>query len=98
MYIVRDIFQLKFGHYRDVKALLDEAVSKNMFQETNSMRVLTDFTGDAYRLVLEQGFASLAEYEKTLTGEVSKSEWPQWYGRFKEHCESSHREIMRQVI
>ena len=33
MFIVRDIFHLKFGHYKDAKALFDEAKSKNMFPE-----------------------------------------------------------------
>jgi len=41
MYIVRDIFHLKFGHYREAKALMparagtdgDEAKAKNMFPE-----------------------------------------------------------------
>jgi len=30
MYIVRDIFQLKFGHFRPAKALLEEALKKDM--------------------------------------------------------------------
>ncbi len=97
MYIVRDIFQLKFGHYRDVKALMDEAASKKMFAEHPTNRVLTDFTGDAYRLILEQGFGSLEEYEKTIATEMGKAEWANWYMRFKEHVVSSHREILRQV-
>lgn len=97
MYIVRDIFQLKFGHYRDVKVLLDEAASKKMFAENPGNRVLTDFTGDAYRLILEQGFKSLEEYEKTLASDMGRPEWGSWYMRFKEHVERSHREILRQV-
>ncbi len=28
MYIIRDIFQLKFGHYRDAKKLLDDALKE----------------------------------------------------------------------
>jgi hypothetical protein len=98
MYIVRDIFQLKFGHYRDVKALLDEAMSKGMFSPDRRPRALSDFTGDAYRLVLEQGFETLADFEKTLSGDFQKEEWQQWYVRFKEHVVSSSREIMKQVM
>jgi hypothetical protein len=40
MYIICDIFQLKFGHYR-------------------LTRVLTDFTGDSYRLIFEEGYNTL---------------------------------------
>lgn len=30
MYIVRDIFNLKYGHFRPVKALMEEARKNNM--------------------------------------------------------------------
>ena len=98
MYIVRDIFQLKFAHYRDVKILLDEATKTNLFADMNHPRGLTDFTGDAYRFVLEQSFPSLAEYEQKLTGHMATDDFQKWYMRFKEHVESSHREIMKQVM
>ncbi|MGZ5245123.1 MAG: hypothetical protein ACXWDO_00425 [Bacteroidia bacterium] len=98
MYVVRDIFQLKFGHYRDAKALIDEAVEKNMMPEAKFSRVLSDFTGDAYRLIFEEGFDSLADYEKNLTGGMATEDWQKWYGRFKEHVVSSHREILKQVL
>jgi hypothetical protein len=97
MYIVRDIFQLKFGHYKDVKALMDEARKSNMFPEQKAARMLTDFTGDSYRLIMEHGFDSLAEYEKSLTGDMAKPEWQTWYTRFKEHTVSSHREILKLI-
>jgi hypothetical protein len=98
MYVVRDIFQLKFGHFRDVKTLFTEAVNKGMFPESHSVRGLSDFTGDAYRFVLEQTYSSLADYEKELTTGMAKEEWQQWYMQFREHIESSHREIMKEVI
>jgi len=98
MYIVRDIFHLKFGHYKDVKALMDEAKEKNMFPEVKSMRVLTDFTGDSYRRIMEEGYDSLAEYEKSLTSGMGDADWKSWYERFKPHIESSHREILKQIM
>ncbi len=99
MYIVRDIFHLKFGHYREVKSLLDEAEESGMFSgNKHATRVLTDFTGDSYRLVLEASFTSLAEYEQSLTGEMTKPEWQQWYMKFKEYVNTSHREILKQVM
>lgn len=97
MYIVRDIFQLKFGHYRDAKALMDEAKAKNMFPEAKSMRMLTDFTGDSYRLIMEEGYDSLAEYEKALTSGMGHADFQSWYTRFKEYTVSSHREILKEV-
>jgi hypothetical protein len=98
MYVIRDIFHLKFGHYRDVKQLLEEAKSKNMLPEAESVRVLSDFTGDAYRLIMEESYNSLADYEKSLNGSMGQEEWQKWYQQFKPHVESSHREILKQVM
>ena len=98
MYIIRDIFHLKFGHFRDAKALLDEAKSKNMMPDGQSMRVLSDFTGDAYRLIMEEGFDTLDAFEKSMASSMNKPEWKDWYERFKPHVERSHREILKQVL
>lgn len=97
-YITRDIFYLKYGHYRDVKELLEEARKDGLLPDGKAQRVLTDFTGDAYRLILEEGFDSLAEFERDLNSELMKDGWQQWYKRFKEHVESGHREILKQVM
>lgn len=98
MYIIRDIFQLKFGHYREAKKLLDDAMKRGLMPEKNqATRVLSDFTGNSYRLVFEEGFETLAEYEQSLTGSMKKDEWQQWYEAFKPHVDSSHREIMKLV-
>jgi hypothetical protein len=98
MYIIRDIFQLKFGHYRDVKALVDDAVKRNLMPTAQQSRMLTDFTGDSYRFILEESYNSLADYEKSLTEEMDRDEWQKWYNQFKPHIESSHREILKQIM
>jgi hypothetical protein len=98
MLIIRDIFYLKFGQYRTAKALLDEAVSLNMFPNTSGFRILTDFTGDSYRLIMEQTAHNLAEYEGYLNEEMGKNEWRGWYDKFIPTVNSSHREILRQVM
>ncbi len=98
MYIIRDIFNLKFGHYKDVKAMLDDGVKKSLFPDTQNMKALTDFTGESYRLIFEQSCNSLTEYEKTLQESMGKNEWQNWYEKFKPHVNSSYREILRQVI
>lgn len=95
-YITRDIFHLKFGHFKEVKSLMEDAMK--IMPAAKAQRVLTDFTGDAYRLILEQGFDNLDAYEKTLTSELRADEWQKWYEKFKPHVESSHREILKQVL
>jgi len=98
MYIVRDIFQLKFGQYKEAKVLLDEAYSQGLLPDAKASRILADFTGDSYRLILEEGFDSLAEYENSLTHGMEKPARKKWYERFKSHVETSHREILKQIM
>ena len=97
MYIVRDIFKLKFGHYRDAKLLLDEAMKMDMLPQQQGNRILSDFTGRSYRLIFEQGYDSLAAYEADLSNSMGKAEWQNWYVKFKEHVEGSEREILKLV-
>lgn len=98
MYVIRDIFQLKFGHFKEARNLLNDAVARKLMPEAAGLRALSDFTGPAYRLIMEISFNSLAEYEKSLTSELSKDDWQQWYQQFKQHVDSSYREILKQVI
>lgn len=63
-----------------------------------STRVLTDFSGDSYRLIFEEGHKTLAEYEQSLQNSMVKTEWKQWYDQFKQHVKASHREILKQVF
>ena len=97
MYIVRDIFRLRFGHFKEAKALLDEAHAKGLLPDAITSRILTDFTGDSYRLIFEEGFANLSDYEESLNSSMDKDDWKKWYLKFKEHVESSHREILKVV-
>ena len=98
MYIVRDIFQLKYGHFRPVKAMMEEAKEKGMMPKAKSNRVLSDFTGNAYRLIMESGFDSLADFENGLSAELPRPEWQEWYKKFMEHVESGHREILKVIM
>ncbi len=99
MYIVRDIFQLQFGHYRDAKALLQSAKDQKLLPpDAKEVRILSDFTGDAYRLIFEQGYDSLSDYEKSMEAGMGGDEWKNWYENFKKHVISSHREILKLVF
>jgi hypothetical protein len=98
MYIIRDIFHLHFGAYKEAKKLLDDAYSKGLLPDAKSSRILSDFTGDSYRLIFEEGYDTLNEYERSLTESMSKAEWSKWYEKFRQHVEGSHREILKQVM
>ncbi|HEX6334670.1 MAG TPA: ester cyclase [Flavisolibacter sp.] len=96
-YLVRDIFHLKFGQYREAKKLIDEATEKRLMPEAQGNRILTDFTGASYRLIFEEGYESLADYELSMTTSMRTEEWKQWYEKFKPLVERSYREILKQV-
>jgi len=97
MYITRDIFHLKFGHFKEAKSLLDDISKKGLLPESIDRRALSDFTGDSYRLILEMSFNTLAEYEEHLQTGMANQEWKQWYEQFKPHVDRSHREILKEV-
>ncbi|MEO5649508.1 MAG: hypothetical protein ABIR03_06230 [Ginsengibacter sp.] len=98
MYIIRDIFQLRFGHFKDAKALLNEALKNGLMPDAESARILSDFTGNSYRLIFEEGYESLSDYERSLVESMAENRWQQWYEKFKAHVESSHREILKTVM
>ena len=98
MYIIREIFHLKFGRYRDVKKLIDEAIEKKLLLQPPGMRILTDFTGMGYRMIIELPYPTLAAYETDLKKELGGEGWKEWYVQFQSFVESSEREILKQVI
>ena len=52
MIVVRDTFYLKFGKAREAKALIMEFSELLKKYDNNPRRFLTDFTSEAYRLIL----------------------------------------------
>ncbi|MDB5230899.1 MAG: hypothetical protein JWN76_1704 [Chitinophagaceae bacterium] len=96
MLIVREIFQLKFGAYRQVRSLLDDAIEKKLLSP--GLRILTDFTGDGYRFIIEQPAEDLADFERKLKEELSQPAWGEWYQKFMPHVQSSHREILKVIM
>lgn len=97
MYIFREIFHLHFGKYRDAKALYDEAKEKNLMINPPGARLLTDFTGEGYRLIMELPFESLGAYEEELKKDLGDKQWQQWYEKFKPLVRYSEREVLKVV-
>jgi hypothetical protein len=60
-------------------------------------RVLTDFTGEGYRMILESPFRSLGDFETELKKEMGSPEWGEWYEQFKALIRHSEREILKQI-
>jgi hypothetical protein len=98
MYIIREIFHLQFGRYKDAKTLIDEALDKHLLLQPAGSRILTDFTGQGYRLIIELPYETLAGYETDLHKELGGSGWKDWYEKFKPLIRYSEREILKQVL
>jgi len=96
MYIARDIFHIHFGSFKNVLPSFRSAVSQNLFPMEHP-RILTDFTGESYRLIIEMQFNTLAEYETMLTQGMKDPAWQGWYEGFKPHVKSSYREILKKI-
>jgi len=97
MILVRDIFHLKFGKSKDALKHLKEGLQ--LAQKTGYApdRLLTDFTGRYYTVVLEGTHKDLAAYGQSLRGELGNEEWKKWYAGFVPLVESGSREIFTVV-
>lgn len=98
MYVVREIFHLQFGRYKEARALIDEGRQKQLLLQPPGHRLLTDFTGEGYRLIMELPYATLADYEADLKRELNGSGWKEWYEKFKILIRFSEREILKEVV
>lgn len=88
---VRDVFRLKFGMAREVKASMKEA--KTLMGDMGNSRMLFDLVGPSYTMVMESTYKNLAEFESAHANMRSK-EWQDWYHKkFVPLIDSGYREI-----
>ena len=73
-------------------------MQKHLLLQPQGSRVLTDFTGEGYRLIIELPYATLADYEADLKKELGGSGWKEWYEKFKALMRYSEREILKQIM
>ena len=95
MIVVRNVFQLKFGKTREAVALFKEGIAlmhKLGFGQGQA-RLLTDLVATYYTLVLEQTFASLADYESSGKTLMANEIWKGWYQKLVPLIDSGRREV-----
>jgi hypothetical protein len=93
MILVRDIFRLKFGKAKEVKALMLESKKLMDPEMVKNSRVLFDLVGHSYTMVLEFTHNSLADFESSASQAMGRKDWQEWYQKFIPLIESSYREI-----
>jgi hypothetical protein len=82
MILVRDIFQTKFGKAKPALASIQSAKPLMKRLGYAPDRILTDFTGRFYTLVMESKFNSLSDYEKAIESHLGNKKWRKWYDKF----------------
>jgi hypothetical protein len=92
MYLVRQVFQVKFGHMDEVMAALKTA-SESGPQPSGNMRILTDVTGHNFTLVFETKAESLDAYWEDLQTSFQDPEMAEQTNALMQYMESGHREI-----
>lgn len=98
MVLVRNTFQVKFGRMREaVGAWKEMREVARKAPGVRDFRLLTDVTGQAYTLVAEFTYGSMAEFEKGAKDIMATPEWQAWYQKVIPVMDSSSREIFNIV-
>lgn len=93
MIVVRDVMRMKFGKAKDVKALMREFNKMMPKADRKKGRILFDYIGPAYTMVLEWTYENLTDFEKRMSSDMGNEDWGKWYQRFIPLMESSYREV-----
>jgi hypothetical protein len=97
MFVVRNIFQLRFGKAKEAVPIAKELASINEKLGLPSGRILVDAVADFYTLVFEFPVNSLADLESGSGKVMSNTEWQACYARLIPLVESGRREVLRIV-
>jgi hypothetical protein len=92
MYLVRQVFQVKFGHMEEVLAALKTA-SESGQRPSDNIRILTDVTGNNFTLVFETKAESLDAYWEDLQASFQDPEMAAQTNTLMQYMESGQREI-----
>ena len=95
MFLIRNVFRLKFGKTREALAAWKDILdySSTIGLDRGSTRVLTDLVGPYYTLILEMTVSSLAEYEEQAKRTMADEGWRTRYQAFTPLVDSGYREI-----
>ena len=95
MFVVRDIFQVKFGQSKEATALWKQGVAQIASKAKGGARLLTDVAGAPYyTIILESTWDSLGQWEQATKGVRADPEWQKWYQKVVALTESGRREIL----
>jgi hypothetical protein len=91
MYLVRDVFQVKFGHMDKVLAGIKAASEANPGR-AGTTRVLTDASGSMFTLVFESKIESIDGHREAMMVAFEDPEMAQSMAEIGQYFESGRRE------
>lgn len=97
MILVRDVLKIDPAHMQEAKKIARENNEHGKKQGYPEMIVMTDLTGEFYKLVLESKFDSLAHYEQLMKRMMESKDWKKTYPRLRKFLRGGKREIYRIV-
>jgi quinol monooxygenase YgiN len=92
MIVVRNTFQVKFGHMKEAVALMKENMGRSQ-SAAGKTRLLTDLTGDFYTLVMEMEYEDMAAAERDARETMRTPGFQETYQRFAAVVDSGRRDI-----
>lgn len=97
MFLVRDVFELKFGKAKDFIALYSANIETMEKQGHILDKMYSNYTGKYYTFVMEHEVESINEYEETLNKSFQDKEYESFYAKLLPLIETGHREILKVV-
>ena len=98
MIVVRNTLNLKFGKFKEAKPLLKEGLEINKEFGFPNARILTDLTGESYRIILEIECKNMGDWENRMANNPKAYEhFQKWYEKLVPLCEGGSREILNLV-
>lgn len=91
MFLVRDVFKVRFGHMDKVLAAL-QAVSEASPERAGISRVLTDVSGDMFTLVFEAKTESLDAHREAMMASFEDPEIAKYMAEVSQYFEQGRRE------
>ena len=98
MYVIRDIFRCKPGHSKSVAEKFKNSFSAmQKMKGFKSGRVLLDYVGSYWTVVLETEVDSLGNFEALMSEYATNKEMRDTVKGYMDEVEGGHREIFRIV-
>lgn len=97
MIVVREVFQLHYGKYKEAMALFKEMRDLDPSMNSTGTRFLTDAVGRYYTLIMESEYENLAAFEKSMAEGTAAAGMSELNARFVPLVMEGRREIYRIV-